>query len=258
MDVALVAGCGAGGLAVGGVLDTLSGRIVRRPEPAADAVSERSLVPALAHGAPVATSSVPPPPAEPIGARVPGATELALSALLTAVAFALSAARLGAAPELAAYCSLFAGLVAIAIVDARLGIVPRLILYPTLVATGLGLLGASASAHHWQLFLDAAIGGVGAFAVFFALWWFFPRGIGFGDVRLAGVLGGALGWVGFGPLYVGFLAAFALGAVVGLVLMVRHGTGRRTRLAFAPPLALGAFLGVLWGPWAVHAWLHHG
>jgi prepilin signal peptidase PulO-like enzyme (type II secretory pathway) len=42
------------------------------------------------------------------------------------------------------------------------------------------------------------------------------------------------------------------------MLMVGRGTGRKTKLAFGPPLAAGAAFGVLWGPWAVHVWLHHG
>ena len=60
-----------------------------------------------------------------------------------------------------------------------------------------------------------------------------------------------------GELYVGFLASFLAGTVVGLVVMAGQGTGRKTRFAFGPALTLGAAFGVLWGPWAVHLWLHH-
>ncbi|MGH8995481.1 MAG: hypothetical protein ACRDYB_05545, partial [Acidimicrobiales bacterium] len=105
MNLALVAGCSAGGLLVGGVLDSISGRIERVPdaaEPSAEAV----------HGS-VATA---------VATRVPPAIEIAGSALLTAAAFGLAAARLGAAPVLAAYGALFAGLVAVSVVDARIGI----------------------------------------------------------------------------------------------------------------------------------------
>jgi leader peptidase (prepilin peptidase)/N-methyltransferase len=189
--------------------------------------------------------------------RSPGAAELAVSALVTGAVFALLAIRLGAVPALAAYCALFAGLAAASVVDARLGIVPRSILYPTFAAMAVGLAAASAVDSHWRALGEAAIGGAAAFAVFFALWWFFPRGLGYGDVRLAGVMGAALGWIGFGEIYVGFLAAFVTGTVVGLVVMASQGTGRKTRFAFGPALGIGAAFGVLWGPWAVHLWLAH-
>jgi leader peptidase (prepilin peptidase)/N-methyltransferase len=242
VNLALVAGCSAGGLVIGGVLDSLSGRIVRAPDPetpTAEAVTQGSVATAVA-------------------TRVPSAVEVAGSALLTAVAFGLAAGRLGALPALAAYCALFAGLVALSVVDARIGIVPRSVLFPTFAATAVGLVAASGVDHRWGSLAHAALGGAIAFAVFFALWWFFPRGLGYGDVRLAGVMGAGLAWIGFGELYVGFLTAFAVGAAVGVTLMVRNGTGRKTRLPFGPPLAIGAAFGVLWGAWAVHVWLHHG
>lgn len=177
---------------------------------------------------------------------------------LTAGLFALGAARLGAVPQLGAYCALFAGLVAVSVADIRAGIIPRRLLYPTLVLTALGLLCASADEQRWRPAIDALIGGVCAFVFFYAVWWLFPKGLGFGDVRLAGLLGLALGWLGFWPLYIGFLASFVCGTAVGLVLMVRQGTGRKTKLAFGPALGAGAVFGVLWGEWVVRAWLHRG
>lgn len=253
MNVALVTGCAAAGLVAGGFLDSLTGRIVRPPEPIPDPgtggpvapqpVSEVGLV--VAAPGPVVVAS-----------RTPRAGELATSAAVTGAAFALLALRLGAVPALAAYCALLTGLVAVSVVDIRLGIVPRSVLYPTFGAMTAGLVAASAVDRHWGQLGRSAIGGAAAFAVFFALWWFFPRGLGYGDVRLAGVIGAALGWIGFGELYLGFLAGFAIGAVVGVALMVGRGTGRKTRLPFGPPLAAGAAIGVLWGHWAVHLWLH--
>jgi leader peptidase (prepilin peptidase)/N-methyltransferase len=253
VNVALVAGCAAAGLVTGGFLDSLTGRIVRDPGPPAEPATELPGGPTSGVG-----GGVTPPPPAAVAPRVPGALELAVSAVVTGAAFALLAIRLGAVPALAAYCSLLVGLVAVSVVDIRLGIVPRSVLYPTFGAMTAGLVAASAVDDRWRALGEAAIGGAGAFAVFFALWWFFPRGLGYGDVRLAGVIGAALGWIGFGELYVGFLAAFVTGTAVGAVLMASQGTGRKTRFAFGPPLTLGAAFGVLWGPWAVHIWLHHG
>lgn len=251
MNVALVAGCAAGGLVAGGFLDSLTGRIVRPPDPAPEPTGATPKAPGVRRAGTLTESFAAAKP------RLPGATELAGSAIVTAAAFALLAFRLGAVPALAAYCALLAGLVAVSLVDVRLGIVPRAVLYPTFATLAVGLVAASAVDGHWRALGEAVIGGAGAFAVFFALWWFFPRGLGYGDVRLAGVIGAGLGWIGFGELYVGFLVAFVAGAVLGVTLMVAQGTGRKTRLPFGPPLCLGAAFGVLWGQWAVHLWLAH-
>jgi leader peptidase (prepilin peptidase) / N-methyltransferase len=252
VNVALVVGCGAGGLVIGTALDLLTGRIVRSPDPAPEVVAEHE----AAGVRPSALATIPAPAVLREDRRA-GPGELALSAVVTGAAFGLLAARLGAVPVLAAYCALACGLVAASAVDLRIGLVPRSILYPTFAATAVGLAAASAVDSHWRLLADSAIGGAAAFGAFFALWWVFPRGIGFGDVRLAGVIGAALGWIGFGEIYVGFVAAFVVGTVVGLAVMAATGTGRKTRFAFGPWLSVGAAFGIMWGPWAVHLWLGH-
>lgn len=190
------------------------------------------------------------------GALGAAAGDLGLPWVLATVALiALAAWRIGPVPVLGAYSVLAAGLVAIAIVDLRTGLVPRVLLYPTLALSAAGLLAASAASGNWPALLAAAIGGAGAFCVFAALWWCYPKGIGFGDVRLAGLCGLALSWLGYRQLFVGFLAACVLGVAFGLVtLAVRH-----TRASpFAPALAAGTLLGVLWGGALANLWLVHG
>jgi leader peptidase (prepilin peptidase)/N-methyltransferase len=81
-----------------------------------------------------------------------------------------------------------------------------------------------------------------------------PRGLGFGDVRLAGFIGLYLGWLGLSHVAVGLVLGFVLATVAGLVLMVATGGGFRARLPFAPFLGAGAVLAVLWGGPLVRAW----
>ncbi|MGH9082197.1 MAG: prepilin peptidase [Acidimicrobiales bacterium] len=185
--------------------------------------------------------------------RVAGRGRRAVAGAVTGALLALTAARLGAVPQLAAYCLLGAGLVAMSSVDLGTGLVPRRILYPTLAVTAAALLAASAAAGRWGSLAGAAGGGAAAFGVFAAVWWIYPRGLGFGDVRLAGLVGMSLGWLGFRQLYIGFLAAFALGVVVGVATLVARGT---TKFPFAPALAAGAMVGVLWGGYLGNLWLH--
>ncbi|MCU1404731.1 MAG: peptidase domain protein, partial [Glaciihabitans sp.] len=69
----------------------------------------------------------------------------------------------------------------------------------------------------------------------------------FGDVKLAGIVGLALGWVGWGALLVGAFAAFLVGAVLGLLLIAFRRGGRKTAIPFGPFMLLGAAIGVAWG-----------
>jgi leader peptidase (prepilin peptidase)/N-methyltransferase len=67
-----------------------------------------------------------------------------------------------------------------------------------------------------------------------------PRGLGFGDVKLGGVLGLALGWCGWDAVVPGLLAGFVLGAAVALSLVARRRANLRTAFPFGPSLIIGA------------------
>jgi leader peptidase (prepilin peptidase)/N-methyltransferase len=68
-----------------------------------------------------------------------------------------------------------------------------------------------------------------------------PEGMGFGDVKLAGVLGVYLGAAVIGAM----LVAFAAGSLAGAALIARHGwAARRRTIPFAPFLALGALVAI--------------
>ena len=256
----VVAVCGIGGGVAGPFIDVLARR-VRRP------VAAGSLAPAAAvplpgepgSGGPAAACSaadahpVLPAPAVARASRRAAVSEGAAVAVVTAAAFALDAVRIGAVPQLAAYCVLAGALMALSITDVRTGLVPRRIVYAAGLAVGVALLCASAADGSWHPMLDALAGAAAGLVLLGGIWLVSPKAMGFGDVRLAGLCGGALGWVGLSALYVGFLSAFVAGAMVGLVLLVARG---RHRLPFAPALALGTMFGVLWGTWLGNLWLH--
>lgn len=69
-------------------------------------------------------------------------------------------------------------------------------------------------------------------------------GLGLGDVKLAGVIGVVLGLDGWHAVLLGTYAAFLVGGVAALVLVLR-GADRRTRIAFGPAMSLGALVGAL-------------
>lgn len=178
--------------------------------------------------------------------------------VVTGVLFGLTADRLtvhGHAATLLLvlpYWVFLALAVTVSVTDLTHRLVPRQLLYGALVLVVPLLVLVSVHLAAWRPLVDAAAAGLVAFVVFFAIWFFVPRGMGFGDVRLAGVIGVAVGYLGLLEAYLAFLVGFVLGLVFGLVLMVGSGSGRKTRIPFAPALCIGAAVAIVWGAPLVH------
>ena len=71
-----------------------------------------------------------------------------------------------------------------------------------------------------------------------------PAGMGFGDVKLAGVLGAALGYLSYLALVIGAFVGFVLGAVLGLALILSRRGSRKSAIPFGPFMIAGALLAV--------------
>jgi leader peptidase (prepilin peptidase)/N-methyltransferase len=71
--------------------------------------------------------------------------------------------------------------------------------------------------------------------------------MGFGDVKLAGVLGIYLGWFGWPLAIIATFVAFLAGAVIGIAVMLRSGEGRKTKVPFGPFMLLGTYAALFWG-----------
>ncbi len=187
----------------------------------------------------------------PISARYP-LVELACAAL-----FAGTAARFGFRWDLPAFLVLFAGLLALSCIDMEQLILPKRIVYPlTLLVAALLLLAAGATGM-WHSYLVGALCAAGWFGVFFAMNLASPRVLGFGDVRLALVLGLSLGWLGFGYVLLGFFAANLIGAVVGITLIATKHMERQSRMPYGIYLALGCAVAVFAGPELLRPFSHY-
>jgi leader peptidase (prepilin peptidase)/N-methyltransferase len=174
------------------------------------------------------------------------------TALTTSVVAGLVGAAIGWDPVLAVWAYLAPVGVALALVDWRTRLLPTKVIapsYPVLVA--LTLLAAAVSGDGDSL-LRAGWGWLAAGGTFFVLWLVYPRGMGYGDVRLSGLLGIALGYLGWAELLTGVYAGFVLGGVGGLLLSVLRIVDRRS-YPFGPFMLVGALGGVLLGP-GVAAW----
>ena len=179
------------------------------------------------------------------GARI--SVRYPLVELGTAILFVAAAVRLGASWQLPAFCVFFASLLAISVIDLDHYIIPNRVIYPTLAVTIPLLVVAAAADGSWDHLRNAAIGGVAGFAVLLAIHVAVPRGMGFGDVRLAGVIGMMLGWLGLRYLFLGLFLAFLLASVIGVALIAARLRSRKDAVPFGPFMALGAVLAVLWG-----------
>ncbi len=167
--------------------------------------------------------------------------------LLTGVLFALMAWHFGLAWELPAYLYLAAAGVALAFIDLDTKRLPNAIVLPSYVVT-LALLALPALLdQRWDDYLTAVLGGVALFAFYFLLAFIYPAGMGFGDVKLAGVLGMYLGWLGWGSVVVGGFLGFLLGGLVGGGLMLARRAGRKSAIPFGPFMVAGALIAVFVG-----------
>ncbi|HEV7206249.1 MAG TPA: prepilin peptidase [Jatrophihabitans sp.] len=101
---------------------------------------------------------------------------------------------------------------------------------------------AAAVDDHWHAWLRAAEGAAAVYAVLLALALISPKGFGYGDVKIGGVLGGYLGWFGWLDVYFGIFAGFLLGSVVAVAVMAAGRGTRKTLIPFGPMLILGPLL----------------
>jgi len=164
--------------------------------------------------------------------------------VLVAVRFLDAGAQAWAAP---AYLYLAAVAVALALIDIDTHRLPNAIVLPS-IPVMLVLLGvASAVTGEWARLGTSILGGLGLFVLYAAMVLAYPRGMGLGDVKLAAVLGLALGWLGWGPLAVGAFAAFLLGGGFSIGLLALGRANRKTALPFGPWMLAGAGVGIAAG-----------
>lgn len=185
-----------------------------------------------------------------ISARYP-LVELATGALF--VGFGV---RFGIHADLPAYLYIAAVGIALAMIDIDLLRLPDILTLPS-YPVGLVLLGIAAwvdDAPH--AFVRAVLGMVALVAFYGVVWLLYPAGMGLGDVKLAGVVGLYLAWLGWGQLVVGAFAAFVVGAVVSVAIVGFKGGGRKTRVPFGPFMLIGLLIGIYAGHPLAHAYTH--
>jgi leader peptidase (prepilin peptidase) / N-methyltransferase len=148
---------------------------------------------------------------------------------------------------LPAFLAVAAGLVALSVIDLEHFVLPNRIVYPLALATVVLLTLAAVGDGDGSALGRALLGGVAGMLTLGVLHLASPRSMGFGDVKLALVIGLALGWLGWGELVLGLFCGFLAGALVGLALIALRRRGRKDHLPFGPFLAFGTLVVLLWG-----------
>lgn len=216
------------------------------------AVPALALVPPL-HRVVAATGPSGLPPAEAATASGPGPAvasprrpSLVVQAGVTAAAAVGVAVALRAHPGwLPAYLYLVAVGVALGITDLRVHRLPDVLTlpsYPVLAA----LFGVAAAIDGGsERLVRAAVAGGVVWLAFAALWTLSGDGLGLGDVKISGLIGAALGWLGWGNVVVGLGIGMITAGLVAAVLLLIGRADRRSRIAYGPYLLLGTLAAVL-------------
>jgi leader peptidase (prepilin peptidase) / N-methyltransferase len=169
---------------------------------------------------------------EPIPWRYP------LVELLTGVAFLAAFLVYGPEWRTVQVAVFLAALIAVSFIDLDHRIIPDRIVLPG-AAVGL-LTSILLDPSDWWVYCVAALGAAGFLLVIGLIW---PGGMGFGDVKLALMMGAFLGGGVIVALFLGFLA----GGLSGVLLLATGKKKRRDKIPFGPFLSLGGAVTALWG-----------
>ncbi len=142
--------------------------------------------------------------------------------------------------------------VALAYVDWHTRLLPTRIVLPATVAVVVAGLGGWAVTGDPDDVVRAFLGLLIGRSIYWVLWFIHSAGMGFGDVRLAALLGFTLAYLGWGEFAVGMYAGFLIFGIPGLALAVIRWDRSLLKAAypFGPFMLIGAVIGVLTGPWA--------
>lgn len=169
--------------------------------------------------------------------------------------FALDVPTLGSLLVTVAFLYLGAISIALALIDVDTHRLPDRIVLPAYVVGALLLGAAGILTGDIGALMRGGIGMAAMYLLYLALAFAYPGGMGLGDVKLAGVLGLFLGYLGWSELAVGAFSAFVLGGLFGVVLLIAGKARRRSGIPFGPWMLAGAWVGILGGSAIASAYL---
>lgn len=154
-----------------------------------------------------------------------------------------------------AFLYLAAITVALALIDLSTHTLPNAIVLPSYVVGAVLLAFDGIASGDQKALIRAIIGAAAMWLLYLAMALIYPEGMGFGDVKFAGVLGLFLGYLGWDVLVTGAFAAFVLGGTFALALILFKKTKFKSGIPFGPWMVAGAWLGVFFGVQIVQSYL---
>jgi len=167
--------------------------------------------------------------------------------LVTAIVLGLLFGRFGGRPDMLAFCFLGAVGVALAAIDISVQRLPDRLVLPAYLVVIVLLTIAAFTGHTVGALGRALLGGLVLVGTYVVLALLRPGGIGGGDIKLAGLAGLALGWLGWPTLLVGAALGFILSGAVSLALIAAHRLTLQSMISFGPFMLAGALLATLAG-----------
>lgn len=163
----------------------------------------------------------------------------------TAAVVALLLTKFGGQPAVAAFVYLGVIGVAMSQVDNAVQRLPDRLTLPAYPALIILLAVAAATGDDWTALGRAVLGASATWAGYLLLALASGGQVGGGDVKVAGLIGLLLGWLGWSTLIVGACAGFVLAAAASAVLIAARRLSRRSRISFGPFLLGGALLATM-------------
>lgn len=146
-----------------------------------------------------------------------------------------------------AYAAFTISMVLLTVTDLDTKLIPNRILGPSIVVCAVLL------ACGWVLERDAGslvraiLGALAYFAAMYVLALVARGGLGFGDVKLAFLIGLMTGFLGWGPVVVAGIFAFLIGGIVSLVLLLTRRLNRKDSIPFGPFMVAAGLIATAWG-----------
>ena len=175
----------------------------------------------------------------------PGTVRVVAVTVVLAVLLGGAVLLVGLRPGLVALVWSAGAAVVLAQVDLAVHRLPDRVVFPSIAVVTAAWLADAVVLGTWDALLRAVLAGLVTFGAAVAAALVSPGGMGFGDVKLLGLLGMVLGWAGWGVLLGGVLLGLLVGALGSVLLIAAGRAGWRTRVPFGPPLLVGGHL-ALW------------
>ena len=167
--------------------------------------------------------------------------------LLTMTLFAIVSLSVDHWSLIPAYLVFTAAMILLTLTDLDTLLLPNRILLPATAIGAVLLLGGALIAGEWSFFLRGAAAAVAYFAVMFILALIAGGALGFGDVKLALLIGLFTGYLGWGHLVIASIGAFVLGGVIAVLLLVLRKATRKDSIPFGPFMTSAGLIAVVFG-----------